>query len=183
MTMQDIEVLMMDALDGAITPQDQARLDAYLATHPDARAMFDAMRGVDAMLSEAPPVRPPVGFAQTVMTATRGAGIARPVQSKHVAFLVSANVIYLFVFWGAMLALAAGAAYMLPAPVFAVLGQIFKQIGGGFAVLFKAARVTLSQPAVWAAAALCMALMIVWVGALTRVYRPARALSNRMIRR
>ncbi len=180
--MQDIEVLMMDALDGAITPQDQARLDAYFAAHPDARAVFDAMRGVDAMLGAAAPVRPPAGFTHAVMQATRGAGIARPIQSKHVAVLISANIIYGIAFWGAVLVLAAvGAAYLLPAPVTAVLGQAARQIGGGFGVVFKAARIMLAQPVVWVGAAACLALMVTWMGALARVYRPGRVSSGRML--
>ncbi len=70
-TQTDMDALMMDALDGTISPSGWAALQRYLAQHPDEAAAFERMAQVDAALRATPAAMPPAQFAARVMEAVR----------------------------------------------------------------------------------------------------------------
>lgn len=49
----EMEALMIEALDGTLSPADQARLNAYWAAHPEARAQFDQLAQFDQAFESA----------------------------------------------------------------------------------------------------------------------------------
>jgi anti-sigma factor RsiW len=62
-----IEILMMDALDGEITPADRAELNAYLQNRPALAEEWAMMQTIDTLFQETPVVVPEVGFAQRTL--------------------------------------------------------------------------------------------------------------------
>ena len=58
-----IYALMMDALDGPLSSEEQGQLDSAFLPHPELAAEWQAILMVDALLLEAPTVAPPNRFA------------------------------------------------------------------------------------------------------------------------
>ncbi len=108
----DIEQLMIDALDGTLSPRDYRVLRAHLDRHPDERAMFDQMLEFDrTMRAEAAPVAPAT-MTQHVMTAIRQAHVAQPaLKAPQIAFLIGFPSALLFVITLALIGL-----YLLVSP-------------------------------------------------------------------
>ena len=68
--MQECEAyveLISGRLDGTLTPEEQAALDAHLAQCPDCRSLMQDLQAISGDLSELAPV--PEGFADRVMQA------------------------------------------------------------------------------------------------------------------
>lgn len=176
--MLDYEVLMMEALDGTISPPDRARLDAYLAAHPETRAMFDAMQGVDTALREAPAVVPSAAFTQNVMTATRSMAVARPLKGSTIAFLVGTNALLVMAGWALLTAAAAGIMYYFaPSSVFELIGVFARSALGVLGTFGRAGRVLFAQPAVWVILLASVTIVAVWLRVITRLLHPARSLA------
>ncbi|MEM7336367.1 MAG: zf-HC2 domain-containing protein [Chloroflexota bacterium] len=62
-----IYALMMDALDGELTPAEQSELDAHLEARPSYKAEWQAMLAVDTLLRQSPAMVPAADFAQRTM--------------------------------------------------------------------------------------------------------------------
>jgi Zn-dependent protease len=170
--MMDHEVLMMEALDGTISERDRARLDAYLAAHPDERALFAAMQSVDDALSSAPLATPTPALSRNIMQVTRTLPIARPLRSGPLAFFVGANAMFMMLIWvGALAALTFAALNVVPNWVFDGLAQVLRNIADAFGILGKGARVLVRQPATWAVASSCVVIVALWLGVMARVMR------------
>jgi anti-sigma factor RsiW len=178
--MNDYEVLMMDALDGTITPAARAQLDAYLDQHPDARAMFDAMRTVDMTLRTAPAIPAPPALTQSIMRNTRGVKIARPLKSQDVAVISGVNALITILIWvaGFYIVSSAYSAYA-PAGVKQIVGALAQFAASMLDVFARAAQTLLMQPITWVAMALSAIVVLSWVGVLSRLMRPARRLGSR----
>ena len=80
-TQSDADALMMDALDGTISPSDRAALLRYLAQHPDEAAAFARMAQLDAAFRATPAAMPPAPFAGRVMEIVRFTPAAQPPQA------------------------------------------------------------------------------------------------------
>jgi len=63
---QKIQQAMQEALDGLLAPDEQARMQAHLRGCPACRAQWQALQRVHNLLSSAPVLSPPVGFAARV---------------------------------------------------------------------------------------------------------------------
>ena len=177
--MLDYEVLMMEALDGTISPSDDARLRAYLDAHPEARAMFDAMRDVDAAFEAAPPATPGPAFAQHVMAATRGIAMAKPLHGRHIAFIVGTNAVFVALGWALIFsACAALAMSFAPSGVLQVFGALGRGAFGVLGTLARAGRIVFEQPVTWAALLLCAAVLAAWSSVMMRIFRPRRAFAR-----
>jgi anti-sigma factor RsiW len=178
--MNDYEVLMMEALDGTITPAAQTQLNTYLAAHPELRAMFDAMCDVDATLTAAPSVAASPAFAHSVMHTVRTMKIARPLKAQHVAMLTGLNAISGILIWGAGL-FVLGTVFRLYAPTALKQGlwALAHAIASVLNVLAKASQTLLTQPITWIALALCALIVVSWVGVLSRLMRPAHQTTMR----
>lgn len=59
--------LMMDALDGDISVEDQAELDAHLEARPTYMAEFQAMQTIDTLFRQTPALTPAADFTQRTM--------------------------------------------------------------------------------------------------------------------
>jgi anti-sigma factor RsiW len=173
--MTDYETLMMDALDGTITPAARQHLDAYLAAHPDARALFDSMRGIDAELTATHSAIPSATFTANVMRNISGMPIARPVRAQHLAFVAGLNALIGMFVWSGLLVIGGALVTMyLPASARESAEVVLRVISGVVNVLFKSGKAVLSQPFAWAAAALCVAIVGAWIGVLAKVMPPTR---------
>jgi anti-sigma factor RsiW len=177
--MLDYEVLMMEALDGTISPSDQARLDSHLDAHPDARAMFDAMQGVEAALSAAPIIEPRQAFTQTVMTATRGIAMARPLHGRHIALIVGTNALFVALGWALIISACTALAMSLaPSGLLHVLSALGRGALGALGTVARAGRIVFEQPVTWAAMLACMSILALWSSVMVRLFRPTQRLAR-----
>lgn len=177
--MLDHELLMMEALDGTITPANQAQLDAYLNTHPEARMLFDAMVDVDNTLVATPVVVPAAHFAHQVMHTVAQTKIARPLKAQHVALIVGTNTIAVFVFWLVAAAVVGGLiANLAPGSMVEAARAVGSVLYGVFSALGKIGRVVLSQPITWVVMMLCLTIVVAWFGMLAKLMSPRRQLAQ-----
>ncbi len=180
-TQTDMDALMMDALDGTISPSGRIALQRYLAEHPDEAAAFERMAQVDAALRATPAAMPPARFAGRVMEAVRfipaAQSILRPqhtLRNTHHAILTRAQTAYVAVLTcivaaiGGMLALAAlsliepaAAAQNLQALV-AFVSNVMRIARDVLQVFYLFARAVLSQPLMWAIGLGLGAIVLVW---------------------
>jgi anti-sigma factor RsiW len=178
--MTNIDELMMDALDGTITPANRALLDAHLAQHPDARAAFEQMLHVDAALRETPAVAAPADFSRKVMAQARVMPIAQPLRSGYIAAIIAANSVLVGAVWVVMAALLIGLgllAAQTPAlqPVFAYVRGIAIFAREGIELFATATRAWGTQPIAWVTLLAALALVGAWVTVMAKVLRPQYA--------
>lgn len=176
--MLDHEVLMMEALDGTITSANLAQLETYLRTHPEARAMFDAMIAVDNALVAAPLATPNAQFTGRVMQSVVGMQIARPLKAQHIAMIVGTNTVAVIGFWifaaivlGGLISFAAPGSLVEAARA---IGSVLYGVLGAFA---KIGRVVFSHPMTWVIMIVCVSIVAAWLGVLAKLFSPQRQLA------
>lgn len=81
-TCDEILELISAALDGELTAEEQAQLDAHLAGCPACSALFDDLRTVHAEMADLPELAAPEGFTARVMDAVAAEG--KPEQASNV---------------------------------------------------------------------------------------------------
>ncbi len=178
--MTHIDELMIDALDGVITPANRAVLDAHLAQNREARIALERMMRVDAALREAPATSAPADFSQKVMLKTSAMPIAKPpMRSTQIAAIIAANSVLVGVVWLMMAALLLGLgllAAQTPAlqPVFALIRAIGIYMREALEMIAVATRAWSAQPIAWITLLTAFALVTAWIGVMTKVLRPAR---------
>jgi anti-sigma factor RsiW len=175
----DINILMMDALDGTISPADRAALDAYLARHADERATFERMLAVDVALRTAPVASPAAGFSQRVMASAHAMPIAKPLKGRHVAAIIATNSALMAVVWVLCgIALFAVGMYIVqqPAvqPVIIVARSAAIYCTEALRLFTSVVRALVQQPLFWLISLVAVALVAAWLGVITRVLLPAR---------
>lgn len=69
--------LISAALDGALSPEEQAKLEAHLAQCPDCKALYEDLSRIHQSLLDLPPVEVPEGLTGRIMDAV-AAEAARP---------------------------------------------------------------------------------------------------------
>lgn len=178
--MTNIDELMMDALDGTITPANRALLDAHLAQHADARVTFEHMLRIDAALREAPAISPPADFSRKVMAQARVMPIAKPMRNSQIVAIIAANSLLVGVMWLMLAALLVGLALLaaqLPAlqPVFALAHAVAAYVRDALELATAGARALGSQPVAWVTALAALSLVAAWVGVLAKVLWPQYA--------
>lgn len=62
-----IYALMMDALDGELTPVEHEELQAHLIAHPSYMAEWQAMQAIDTLFRQTPALTPTADFAQRTL--------------------------------------------------------------------------------------------------------------------
>lgn len=72
--------LISAALDGALSPEEQTRLEAHLAQCPDCKALYEDLTCIHQNLLDLPPVEVPQGLTERIMEAVA----AEAAQSKVV---------------------------------------------------------------------------------------------------
>ncbi len=71
MTCPDARELLSDLVDGALTPDEQARIEAHLAECADCRKEHERLRATVALLQRMERPRAPVGFVDRVLSAAQ----------------------------------------------------------------------------------------------------------------
>jgi anti-sigma factor RsiW len=178
--MTNIDELMMDALDGTITPANRAVLDAHLAQNPEACIAFEQMMRVDVALRKAQAVNMPVDFSNKVMAQARAMPIAKPMRTSHIAAIIAANSVLVGAVWVIMAALLIGLgmlAAQTPAlqPVFALIRAIGAYVREAIEMGGAATRAWGTQPIAWITLLAALALVGTWVGVMAKVLRPQYA--------
>lgn len=178
--MTNIDELMMDALDGVITPANRAVLEAHLAQNPDARMAFAQMMRVDVALRDTPAVSAPADFSHNVMAQARSMPIAKPMRGSHIAAIIAANSVLVGVMWLMLVALLLGMgmlAAQTPAlqPVFALMRAIATYVREAIELAGAATRAWGTQPVAWVTVLAAFALVAAWAGVLAKVLRPQYA--------
>jgi len=173
------EDLMMNALDGTITPSERATLNTWFAQHPDERAAFEHMLAVDIALKEAEPIAPPAAFTQRVLAQTRAMPIVRPIKRSQVAVVVVGNSLLMALSWMVIVAAVIGfgalaAQAPIMQPVFAFVRAIFTLVSDVLRALGSTTRALSGQPIVWIAIVAAMALVVAWFSVVARVFLPQR---------
>jgi hypothetical protein len=170
----DYEGLMMDALDGVISPAGRARLDAYLALHPAEREAFERMLAVDTALRDAPLAAPPTEFSQRVMASVHAMPIATPLRRSHIAAIIAANSALIALVWlifGLMLIGAGMVLLQLPAlqPALAFVRSVGVFFGEFFQLSSSLTRTLSRQPWFWLSAFSALIVITAWFGVMVRV--------------
>jgi anti-sigma factor RsiW len=170
----EYDALMMDALDGAISPADRARLDTHLAQHPAEREAFERMLAVDVALRDAPPTPPSTDFSQRVMTAVRAMPIARPLRRSHIAAIIAANSALIALVWligGLVLVVAGMLLLQLPAlqPALAFVRSVVVFFGEFFQLSSSLTRTLSRQPLFWLSAFAALVIITAWFGVMIKV--------------
>ncbi len=176
------EDLMINALDGTITPSERATLNTWLAQHPDERAGFENMLAVDIALKEAEPIAPSAAFTQRVLAQTRVTPIVRPIRRSQVAVVVAGNSLLMALSWVVIAAAVIGfgalaAQAPIMQPVFAFARAIITLITDAFRAIGSTTRALSGQPIVWIAIVAAMALVVTWFSVVARVLFPQRKLT------
>ena len=93
----DWEQLMIEALDGTLAESDRQALETYFDLHPQERALFERMRGLDDTLHLAPLIAAPASLAPQVMRQTAQTHVAQPpLCASQIAFLILSAVFWWF---------------------------------------------------------------------------------------
>jgi hypothetical protein len=65
------EELMERSVDGTLSPEEQAKLDNYLETHPNALQYYENIKRTKSVLDKVPQHAPPTEMTQNIMAAVR----------------------------------------------------------------------------------------------------------------
>ncbi|BCX05595.1 MAG: hypothetical protein KatS3mg053_3533 [Candidatus Roseilinea sp.] len=178
----NVEELMIQALDGEISAEDRARLDAYLAERPGERAEFERMLAVNAALRNAPIVATPDGFAEAVVARARTAPVIRPVKRRYIVALIATNWALAFLVWACAGAVLIGLITLLAQqpllqPALAFGRGAVISFTDMLNVLATTARTFITQPAVRLTMLAAVAIVAIWLGVLVKVLAPPRRLA------
>jgi predicted anti-sigma-YlaC factor YlaD len=183
-----MEELMLQALDGTISPADLARLNAHLNAHPDEREAFEQMARFEAEFGSAfmaEPVAAPAGLMTNVMTQVHQIAIAQPfavtaMSGKQIALIIlifSSAMAAAFAICGGVLAYGSSVVQ----PDFGAASSMGRSIWvatqGVFRAAFSMTRAVLSQPLTWAVMAVGLLSILAWVRLIAPVWVPQRQLA------
>lgn len=189
------EALMIEALDGTITPADQARLDAYLATHPEERTQFKQLlqfEGAFERVVQVPQILVPVNFAGNVMTQIRTlpahavnpfqpamkAGVITELNGRQIALIIllcSTMMVALLALGGG--ALAFGSSYLQPQPIGTLLREIGLVARDVFDVAIALLRGVLTLPLTWVVLVLGGLSVAMWMRVVAGAWLPKTQLA------
>ena len=194
-TESHIETLMIEALDGTIGPADQARLDAYLVTHPEERTQFEQLLQFDGAFERAvqvPHSLVPVHFAGNIMTQIRTmpahamnpfqpamkAGVITELSGRQIALIIllcSTMMVALLALGGG--ALAFGSSYLQPQPVGTLLREIGLVAHDVFGVAIALLRGVLTLPLTWVVLAIGGLSVAMWMRVVAGAWLPKTELA------
>lgn len=195
---QPIDDLMLMALDGSITAQQQNELDAYLSAHPEAHAVFAQMQADDHAFLALPLPTLPMGLSKNIMSAIAMPEVLapKPVQplkraaSQPVAQppLWILQLAFVLMLTGVLVAAALVVWFNL-SPVLrfmlitleidelnafvALLSSLKSFFLGAAGALLAFFRALFRQPSAWAGLALGLGIVAAWVVTMVAIYRPA----------
>ncbi|MBK8430510.1 MAG: hypothetical protein IPL28_04120 [Chloroflexi bacterium] len=130
--MDEIYALMMDELDGELTPAEKYRLTTLLQQHPELAREWQAMQAVDKLFSHAPMVvpAPRMAFASRTIARLPNLRARRWAMAAVYAFLLTSGV--LPVILGALVVVGtvtiSAVSFAEVWQIMTVLGQALRQI-------------------------------------------------------
>ncbi|MDE6107514.1 MAG: zf-HC2 domain-containing protein [Oscillospiraceae bacterium] len=78
--------LISAAIDGALSPDEQTRLEEHLAACPDCKALYDDLKAVHQALLDLPPAEVPAGLTERIMEAVAADNVTPLPRPKKSAF-------------------------------------------------------------------------------------------------
>jgi anti-sigma factor RsiW len=176
--MMDYEVLMMEALDGTISTTDRAKLEAYLDANTEQRAMFESMLSMESAMNTMLIARPPAYLTAKIMASARATNLAKPLNPKHIALIVSTNALLVALSWIVLaIGLVVLAYNFVPTDSVSVLSAFVRSIAQAAQVVLNVAskfsRTLFASPVGWVLLATLLGIMTMWMGVMARLYRPA----------
>jgi hypothetical protein len=198
---REVERLMLDALDdpAALNERDHAAVWAYLAQHPEERALFDQMQRMDHALQAEPPAPVPGGLTARIMSAlgqAQHASALTHVASPHIHTALKGRSgshsplqgahLFLLIGLGSLLICFVGAtALVIYLLVFSTLVQAgfpwlltISEVGLSLINVFSAlVRAAYSNPIAWIVSLGSLAIVALWLRIVMGVFvpRPASA--------
>lgn len=182
-TPAQIEQLMMDALDGTLSASERKKLRAYLDAHPEERALFARMQGVDVLLRATPKQAPPPALKHSVMAAL-------PHRRIEAATLRWTQIVFLIVFAsliGMLMVAGLVAVYGAIAPLISISAALsitaflrevaavgLSIIGAGLDIC----RVFFSHPMAWLAMLIALGIVALWARLVLVVWLPGLRLAK-----
>lgn len=97
---QDLDAvyaLMMDALDGELSVDQERELTTHLQANPDLQAEWHAMEAVDTLFRETPSILPPKHFTQRTLDRLPNVAYRRMITTVLFGGLMLAGVLPLFI--------------------------------------------------------------------------------------
>lgn len=157
--LEPVYALMMDALDGPLSSDDQLRLDEALAADPALAAEWQGMLLIDDLFMETPLVDPPAHFAAQAIAALPNWRARR--WAVALAFLASLSVGLLPVLLLGV-ALLIGVDFNIAATgLFEIVSAIF---GGLGQLAFETTRMVAGYPAAMGAVMVMIGSITLWSG-------------------
>ncbi len=179
----NVEELMIQALDGDISPEDRARLDIYLAERPDERAEFERMLTVNAALRSTPVIAPSDGFTEAVVARVRTAPAIRPIKRRYVVALVATSWALSALVWACagIVLVSFVVPLLVQQPLFQPISALWRSaatsLSDVFNVLATTVRAFTTQPVVRLTMLAAIAIVAIWLGVLVKVLVPQRRLA------
>lgn len=79
----EYELLLSTQLDGALSSEETARLEAHLANCPRCRALEAELTGLEELWADLPPVQPPADLNERIMASVRAEKVIPLVPTEH----------------------------------------------------------------------------------------------------
>jgi anti-sigma factor RsiW len=173
----NMDELMMNALDGALSAEQRRTLNEYLDQHPQERALFERMQGVDTLLRAERVTAPPPGLKYHVMAAVPRQRIEpATLRWPQIVFIILAAsllasiiAVILFVVFSTLQPLLPQS--VLPALV-SILSSIIEFGVSIFSVVIAIGRAALAQPVTWLVMCVAMSIVALWMRIVLGVILP-----------
>lgn len=171
---EDAYLMMMEALDGALSDNGHQRLEDHLGRCPACAREWRALQAIDALFRHAPTLSPAAGFTQRTL--------AQLPHTRYRAGLIGA--IYLLLFFSGVLPLAligwlAALTWpILTEPAFArgfiqAIEQLGQVVGAVLSALWQGmgllAGILIQQPAFFGGLLLMLGVILLWGGVYSQL--------------
>jgi len=175
MTHKEAYSLMMDALDGILTPGGEEWLGKHLALCTECQTEWDALQLVDRLFASAPPIPAPAGFVRRVQARVEGPSWERSLGVLFALSLGSLAALLLVAASATVALLGLWTAFSQPAQfaeLLVWLGQLGRVSGSLLDVLWTALRLfsfeAAGSPIVLGWALVAGAAVVLWAHLVRR---------------
>ena len=162
--LERIHSLMMDALDGVISPEESEHLHLYLANHSELAKEWDALLRVESLFRDTPPIACPAGLAQRTLLRLPNASYRRFVLGLFYTVVLLAGLLpLLLIGW---LVMQLGSAELVD--VVQQWTQLFQTVSS--TVISSLGETVFSRPILWGSTLLMAGLTGVWLTLYQRLF-------------
>lgn len=173
----NMDELMMNALDGALNAEQRRVLNEYLDQHPQERALYERMRGVDAMMRAEPVIAPPPGLKYQVMAAVPRQRIEpATLRWPQIVFIILTASLLACLIAVILFALFSALQPPLPHSMLPAIGSFLSgiiEIGVSiFSAFIALGRAALAQPVTWLVMCVALSIVALWMRIVLGVLLP-----------